>query len=45
MLNEVVYCPRLFYLEHVAGEWEESADNVSGKRVNRRVDGKSAASP
>ena len=23
MLNEVVYCPRLFYLEHVAGEWED----------------------
>lgn len=40
MLNEVVYCPRLFYLEHVAGEWEESADTLSGKRVHRRVDAK-----
>src|SRR6266581_3446037 len=30
MLNEVAYCPRLFYIEHVAGEWEESADTVSG---------------
>jgi len=38
MLNEVVYCPRLYYLEHVAGEWEESADTLSGKRVHRRVD-------
>lgn len=38
MLNELVYCPRLYYLEHVAGEWEESADTVSGSRVHRRVD-------
>jgi CRISPR-associated protein Cas1 len=39
MLNEVVYCPRLFYLEHVAGEWDDSADTVHGRRVHRRVDG------
>jgi CRISPR-associated protein Cas1 len=45
MLNEVVYCPRLFYLEHVAGEWEESADTVSGKRVHRRVDAKASPLP
>jgi CRISP-associated protein Cas1 len=45
MLNELVYCPRLFYLEHVAGEWEESADTVAGKRVHRRVDAKSSALP
>lgn len=38
MLNELVYCPRLYYLEHVAGEWEASADTVSGARVHRRVD-------
>ena len=38
MLNEVVYCPRLFYLEHVAGEWEDNADTLAGKRVHRRVD-------
>lgn len=38
MINEVVYCPRLFYLEHVAGEWHDSADTVSGRRVHRRVD-------
>jgi CRISPR-associated protein Cas1 len=43
MLNEVVYCPRLFYLEHVAGEWEESADTLAGKRVHRRVDAKATA--
>lgn len=45
MLNELVYCPRLFYLEHVAGEWEESADTIAGKRVHRRVDAKSSALP
>lgn len=45
MLNEVVYCPRLYYLEHVAGEWEESADTISGKRVHRRVDAKASPMP
>jgi CRISPR-associated protein Cas1 len=45
MLNEVVYCPRLFYLEHVAGEWEESADTLAGKRVHRRVDSKASPMP
>jgi CRISPR-associated protein Cas1 len=45
MLNEVVYCPRLFYLEHVAGEWEDSADTIAGKRVHRRVDAKSSPMP
>ncbi len=45
MLNEVVYCPRLFYLEHVAGEWEESADTLAGKRVHRRVDARPSALP
>jgi CRISPR-associated protein Cas1 len=38
MLNEVVYCPRLYALEHVNGEWAESADTVRGKTVHRRVD-------
>jgi CRISPR-associated protein Cas1 len=45
MLNEVVYCPRLFYLEHVAGEWEESADTLAGKRVHRHVDARSSPLP
>lgn len=46
MLNEVVYCPRLYYLEHVAGEWEESADTVAGTRAHRRVDkGRGALPP
>ncbi len=38
MLNEHVYCPRLFALEHVCGEWAPSADTVDGSRVHRRVD-------
>jgi hypothetical protein len=45
MLNEVVYCPRLYYLEHVAGEWEESGDTLAGKRVHRRVDASSSPLP
>ena len=45
MLNEVVYCPRLYYLEHVAQESEESADTIAGKRVHRRVDGKPSPLP
>jgi CRISPR-associated protein Cas1 len=38
MLNEVVYCPRLFALEHVDGEWADSHDTVRGQTVHRRVD-------
>ncbi len=40
MLNEVTYCPRLYWLEHVAGEWEDSGDTIAGRRVHRRVDSK-----
>lgn len=38
MLNEMAYCPRLFSLEHVHGEWADSADTVEGRTVHRRVD-------
>ena len=38
MLNEFVYCPRLFYLEWVQGEFVESADTLEGHRTHRRVD-------
>lgn len=38
MLNEVVYCPRLFALEFIDGEWAESADTIRGRTVHRRVD-------
>lgn len=38
MVNEFVYCPRLFYLEWVQGEFEHSEDTVEGLGVHRRVD-------
>ncbi len=38
MLNEYVYCPRLFYLEHVQSEWAHSVDTLEGRFVHRRVD-------
>lgn len=45
MLNEFVYCPRLFYIEYVQGEFAHSADTVDGKAVHRRVDSESGAMP
>lgn len=38
MLNEFVYCPRLAWLEWVAGEWSDSADTIEGRFRHRRVD-------
>lgn len=38
MLNEFVYCPRLFYLEWVAKEWRENEFTLDGTRTHRRVD-------
>lgn len=38
MINESVYCPRLFWLEYVEREFEHSFDTVDGERVHRRVD-------
>ncbi len=38
MLNEYVYCPRLFYLEFVQGQWADSADTIEGRRRHKRVD-------
>ena len=45
MLNEFVYCPRLFYLEWVQGEWADSSDTLEGARVHRRVDREEGALP
>lgn len=36
MLNEYVYCPRLFHLEHVQGLFRESADTVKGSCEHKR---------
>lgn len=38
MVNEFVYCPRLFYLEWVQGQFEHSHDTLEGSAVHRRVD-------
>lgn len=38
MLNEFVYCPRLFFLEWVDGLFAESGDTVEGQFQHRRVD-------
>jgi CRISPR-associated protein Cas1 len=38
MLNEFVYCPRLFYYEHVEGVFLHSADTKKGAAEHSRVD-------
>lgn len=38
MLNEYAYCPRLFHLEWVQGEFRDSADTVDGRWKHRNVD-------
>lgn len=40
MLNEFVYCPRLFWLEHVDGLFAHNRDTVEGAALHRRVDQK-----
>lgn len=38
MLNEYVYCPRLFYLEFVEGIFLHNADTLEGAAQHKRVD-------
>jgi CRISPR-associated protein Cas1 len=38
MVNEFVYCPRLFFYEWVEGIFRESSDTVEGSVQHRRVD-------
>lgn len=45
MLNEFVYCRRLFYYEFVEGVFVESADTLRGAAIHRRVDSGSGALP
>jgi len=45
MLNEFVYCPRLFYYEFVEGVFVESADTLRGSAIHQRVDSGSGALP
>jgi CRISPR-associated protein Cas1 len=37
MVNEFVYCPRLFFYEWVEGVFRESADTVEGKAQHNKV--------
>ena len=47
MINEFVYCPRLFYYEQIQGVFVESADTIEGSFQHRRADkaGGEAPSP
>lgn len=45
MLNEFVYCPRLFYYEHVEGVFVANADTARGKAIHERVDNGTGALP
>ena len=45
MLNEYVYCPRLFYLEWVEQQWADSGDTEEGHLVHRVVDRPSGDMP
>jgi hypothetical protein len=45
MLNEFVYCPRLFYYEFVEGVFVHNADTTRGAAIHARVDSGSGAMP
>ncbi|GDY31827.1 CRISPR-associated endonuclease Cas4g/Cas1g [Gandjariella thermophila] len=45
MVNEYVYCPRLFYLEWVEGRFADNDDTRLGQQVHRKVDVESGAAP
>jgi CRISP-associated protein Cas1 len=45
MVNEYVYCPRLFFYEWVEGIFRDSADTLEGSEQHRRVDKESKGLP
>ncbi len=45
MLNEFVYCPRLFFYEWVEGVFENSTDTLDGQAKHTRVDSGPSAMP
>ncbi|GJQ27113.1 MAG: CRISPR-associated exonuclease Cas4/endonuclease Cas1 fusion [Phycisphaerae bacterium] len=45
MLNEFAYCPRLYYLEFVQGQFADSADTIEGRLRHRRADQESGDLP
>src|ERR1041385_4696334 len=45
MVNEFVYCPRLFFYEWVDSVFRENADTIEGSVQHKRVDAKASALP
>jgi CRISPR-associated protein Cas1 len=45
MMNEFVYCQRLFYYEFVEGVFVESVDTLRGDAIHKRVDAGNGAMP
>jgi CRISPR-associated protein Cas1 len=45
MLNEFAYCPRLFFLEWVQGEFVDNEFTVEGRFAHRRVDARAGTMP
>ena len=45
MVNEFVYCPRLFFYEWVEGVFRESADTLEGSAQHKRVDARPSGLP
>jgi CRISPR-associated protein Cas1 len=45
MVNEFVYCPRLFFFEFVEGLFRESADTIEGSAQHAKVDAKPTKLP
>jgi CRISPR-associated protein Cas1 len=45
MMNEFVYCQRLFYYEFVEGVFVESVDTLRGTAIHQRVDSGNGALP
>lgn len=45
MLNEFVYCPRLFFYEWVEGVFAESGDTVEGSLRHEKIRGRAQALP
>jgi CRISP-associated protein Cas1 len=45
MVNEFVYCPRLFFYEWVEGVFRESADTLEGSAQHKRVDARASELP
>ena len=45
MVNEFVYCPRLFYLEWVEARFADNDDTRLGQQVHRKVDVESGVAP